>query len=89
MAILRGIENGFAIARAARNGVLTLTDAQGRIVALSASGMDDIASLVGDLPLGPGDTLYRRIGDVFAWACLALVGALLAWMVRAVTAPAA
>jgi apolipoprotein N-acyltransferase len=24
------------------------------------------------VPLGPGPTLYTRIGDVFAWACVAL-----------------
>ena len=83
MAILRGIENGFAIARAARNGMLTLTDAQGRIVASSASGTGDITSLVGDVPLGPGNTIYHRIGDTFAWACLALASALLTWMVCA------
>jgi apolipoprotein N-acyltransferase len=72
VAILRGIEDGFAIARAARNGVLTLSDAHERVLAMAASGTKGIASLAGGVPLGPGHTLYRRIGDGFAWVCLAL-----------------
>jgi apolipoprotein N-acyltransferase len=31
-----------------------------------------MVTLVGDLPRGPGDTIYRRIGDVFAWGNVAL-----------------
>jgi len=27
--------------------------------------------LVGDVPLGQGETLYTRIGDVFGWLCIA------------------
>ncbi len=76
MAIMRSIEDGFAMARAARNGLLTVNDSHGRIVAVARSGKDDIASLVADVPLGPGNTLYLRIGDAFAWFCLALTGAL-------------
>src|SRR5206468_8848188 len=32
MAVLRAVENGFALARSARNGLLTLSDNRGRIV---------------------------------------------------------
>jgi apolipoprotein N-acyltransferase len=78
MSVLRGVENGFAIARAARNGMLTLSDDRGRIVGSVASGDANIASLIGDVQLGSGGTLYRRIGDVFAWACIALAAALVA-----------
>jgi apolipoprotein N-acyltransferase len=71
-AILRGVEDGFSVARAARRGLLTLTDAYGRVIAVKASA-PGMASLVGDLPRGPGDTLYMKIGDVFAWICLVAV----------------
>ena len=71
-AILRGVEDGFSVARSARRGLLTLTDAYGRVIAVKASA-PGMASLVGDLPRGPGDTLYMKIGDVFAWICLAAV----------------
>ncbi len=33
MAVLRAVENGFALARSARNGLLTLSDNRGRIIA--------------------------------------------------------
>jgi hypothetical protein len=28
-------------------------------------------TLVGDLPRGPGNTVYTKIGDVFAWFAMA------------------
>ncbi|WP_445145744.1 nitrilase-related carbon-nitrogen hydrolase [Dyella sp. Tek66A03] len=78
MAIMRGVENGFAIARAARSGRLTLSDDRGRVVAEASSEAHD-AELVGNLPLHDTRTLYARWGDWFAWlnlialaACLAL-----------------
>jgi apolipoprotein N-acyltransferase len=69
-AIMRGVEDGFAVARAAKAGLLSLTDATGRMIALKRSGSAGMVTLVGDLPRGPGDTIYVHIGDVFAWACL-------------------
>ncbi len=80
MAIMRGVENGFAIARAARTGRLTLSDDRGRVVAEASSEQQD-ASLVGELPLHRTQTLYARWGDWFAWLDLALLAGLLmlAW----------
>ena len=69
MADLRGVENGFSVARAARKGDLMVSDPQGRLLALASSSGVMQARVV-DVPLGRGDTLYLRIGDVFAWACL-------------------
>jgi apolipoprotein N-acyltransferase len=68
LAIMRGVEDGFAVARAAKQGLLALSDGYGRIIALGASARSGMVSLVGDLPRGPGDTVYLHIGDVFAWA---------------------
>lgn len=77
MAVMRGIENGFAVARAALNGNLTLSDDRGRIVAESSDAMG-AATLVDTLPLHASRTLYARWGDWFAWLNLAmLAGALL------------
>lgn len=79
VAIMRGIENGVAIARAARQGLLTLSDPYGRLVNRRASMGDATMTLVGDLPVGAGagHTLYTRIGDAFAWVALAIGGGLL------------
>lgn len=79
MAIMRGVENGFAMVRAARNGLLSITDAQGRIIA-SAKAVGGMTSIMADVPPGPGPTFYTRIGDIFAWACIALALALAAAM---------
>jgi len=73
MAIMRGVESGFAIARAARTGQLTLSDDRGRVLAEASSDGRD-AELVGNLPLHDTDTLYTRWGDWFAWVALVLTG---------------
>lgn len=80
VAIMRGIENGVAVARSARRGLLTLTDPYGRLVNRRASTGDATMTLVGDLPIGEGagHTLYSRIGDVFAWISLVIGAGLLA-----------
>lgn len=79
MAIMRGVESGFAVARAAHAGRLTLSDDRGRVVAEASSERRD-AELVGDLPLRETHTLYARWGDWFAWLDLA---ALAGWLVLA------
>jgi len=76
MAIMRGVESGFAVARAARSGRLTLSDDRGRVLAEASSEQHD-AELVGDLPLRDTHTLYARWGDWFAWLDMALLAVLL------------
>ena len=83
MAIMRGVESGFAIARAARNGRLTLSDDRGRVLAEADSSNRD-AQLVGTLYLRDTRTLYARWGNWFGWLDLAGLLALLvvAWWPR-------
>lgn len=76
-AIMRGVENGFALARGARDGLLTLTDSTGRMIAMKTTSFSGMVTVIGDLPRGPGETLYNHIGDVFAWLCIAASIALL------------
>ena len=66
IAILRGVENGVAVARSARSGMLTLTDRYGRIIEREASS-GAIRTVVGDLPLSGTATFYSRVGDFFGW----------------------
>jgi apolipoprotein N-acyltransferase len=72
MAIMRGVENGFAMVRPAHKGLVIASDAQGRVVAIKKDAPTGLTMVVADLPLGPGPTLYTRIGDLFAWLCMAL-----------------
>jgi apolipoprotein N-acyltransferase len=72
MAIMRGVENGFAIVRAADGGLLTASDAQGRVVAQKTAAASGMTVLIAALALGPGATYYTSIGDAFAWCVVAL-----------------
>lgn len=80
MAIMRGVESGFAIARAARNGRLTLSDDRGRLLAEANSSERD-AQLVGTVHVRDTHTLYARWGNWFGWLDVAALAALLglAW----------
>jgi apolipoprotein N-acyltransferase len=71
MAIVRGVENGFALARTAARGRLTVTDDRGRVIGDTASDAGAKVLAVYDAPLGSGSAPYSRWGDWFAWACLA------------------
>jgi len=79
MALVRGVENGFAIARAAAAGRLTASDRYGRVIAEAVTSRERPVRLVADLGLRSGGTLYTRIGDAFAWLCATLVLLLLVW----------
>ncbi len=82
MAMLRGVENGYAIVRSARNGVLTVSDAYGRVRAEAPSGPQTSYGV--RIPTtGLGATIYARFGDIFGWSMLALAGLLIAWTIWA------
>jgi apolipoprotein N-acyltransferase len=78
MAVLRAVEDGFALARSARNGLLTLSDNRGRILAETATAPDRFVSISGMLNVAPEETFYARTGDWFAWLCVAAFVVLLA-----------
>lgn len=73
MAVMRGVENGFALVRAANDGLVTASDAEGRLLASKMDTPSGLTAVVADLPLGPGPTLYTRIGNAFPWLCVALL----------------
>jgi len=73
MATLRGVESGYAMARTATAGLLTVSDSYGRVLAERASDESDEVVLSAVVRLGPGGTFYSRRGDWFGWVCLALV----------------
>jgi apolipoprotein N-acyltransferase len=71
VAVLRSVENGVPMARSARDGLLTLNDRYGRVIAMRKTG-NNFVTVTGELPVNGrgGNTLYDRIGDVFGWLCL-------------------
>jgi apolipoprotein N-acyltransferase len=66
MAILRGVESGFSIARAPKEGVLTVSDDRGRVLAQRESNSAPFATLIATVPVVHDETLYDRWGDWFA-----------------------
>src|SRR6266487_5944956 len=83
MAVLRAVENGFALARSARNGLLTLSDNRGRILAEIETEPDQFVSITGKVNVSREQTFYARTGDWFAWLCVAVLVSLLAFQLLA------
>jgi apolipoprotein N-acyltransferase len=70
--VVRGIENGYTIVRASREGLLTVSDPYGRILAEASSSEMPGRSLLAKVAVSaPVTTLYTRTGDVFGWICVA------------------
>jgi len=77
MAIALGIESGLSIARAARRGVVSLTDSTGHTLGAGSTFEHDPALVVAELPAGVGATFYVRHGDWFGWVSIVLAGIIL------------
>src|SRR5581483_9720779 len=69
MTVLRGIEEGASVVRAAMNGLSIATDAYGRVIASDDyfSGADH--TMIATVPIAHVPTIYSRVGDTFAWLC--------------------
>jgi apolipoprotein N-acyltransferase len=72
MAVLRAVENHVCLARAANTGISAFIDASGRFLWTSEINVPEAHAL--ELAWLPGGSLYTRIGDAFAWACIVLAG---------------
>jgi len=73
MAVMRGVEDGFGIARAARGGYLTVSDNRGRILAETQSDSASFATLIANVPAVHDKTLYLCFGNWFAWFTLGIL----------------
>jgi apolipoprotein N-acyltransferase len=63
--VLRAIEGGYPVVRAAQEGLLVVTDAFGRTLLRLPSWTDRETLAVVDVPLGRGGTPYSVHGDWF------------------------
>ncbi|MDO8049984.1 hypothetical protein O3301_16060 [Janthinobacterium sp. SUN211] len=73
MTVVRGVENGYAVLRAAREGVLTVSDAYGNVLAERASSAMPGSTLLAPLPAArPVATWAGWLGPLFGWLCVAL-----------------
>ena len=70
MTVFRAVENRRSLVRSANTGISGYIDPAGRVLASTPLLQD--AALVRSIPLLKTKTVYTRIGDLFAWVCLAL-----------------
>lgn len=73
MTVVRGVENGYAVLRAAREGMLTVSDAHGRVLAERHSSAMPGTTLLAPLPASvPVAPWAGWLGPLFGWLCVAL-----------------
>lgn len=78
MTVLRGVESGSSIARAARGGISFVSDRYGRVTAERRSD-SEMGVLRARVPLDRGSkTVYASLGDAFGWTCVVAWAVLLA-----------
>jgi apolipoprotein N-acyltransferase len=78
-AVFPAVENGYAILRQSKDGVSTAIDSHGRVLKSVNYFTAEDPNLVTQIPLQTGiRTIYSKVGDAFAWICLA--GTLLLFM---------
>jgi len=82
MAAVRAVESGFALARSARQGLLTLRDDRGRLLAVTRSDAAPVATVTGMVKVRHDATVYARSGDWFAWLNVMATVAVLGRLVR-------
>ncbi|MBU6530427.1 nitrilase-related carbon-nitrogen hydrolase [Streptomyces mayonensis] len=82
MAGLRAMENGYALVRSDFNGSSQAFDHQGRVLSQQDTTSGDNPPWISDVPTRGTTTVYRVIGDVFAYLCAAVTLAASAFTVR-------
>jgi len=76
-AVFRAVENGVSMLRAARWGLSSAVDPLGRTLATMDDALAAQKAMVAQLPTSGVATIYSRVGDLFAWLCVAgLLGAI-------------
>ncbi len=75
---VRAVENGFSMVRQTKDGLSAAVDYQGRVLSRMDHFTTEETVMVSEVPTVGVTTVYSRIGDAFAWLCLAAF-AVIAW----------
>jgi len=81
MAIFRAIENGFSLVRPTSNGFSVAADYHGRVLAITDYVTSEDPVMIAYVPTKSVTTIYSRIGDLFAWLCMAGLVTAIGWVV--------
>lgn len=73
IAVMRGVEDGFSVTRAAKDGLLTVSNNRGKILEETRSDSAPFAMMIATVPAGHSWTLYQVLGDWFGWAAIGLM----------------
>jgi apolipoprotein N-acyltransferase len=73
IAVMRGVEDGFSVIRAAKDGFLTVSNNRGKILEETRSDSAPFAIMIATVPAGHSWTVFQLMGDWFAWAAIALL----------------
>jgi apolipoprotein N-acyltransferase len=80
MATFRAIENGFSMVRPTSHGFSAAADYQGRVLAITDYFKSEDPVMIAYIPTKGVTTIYSRIGDLFAWLCMAGLVAAIGWV---------
>jgi apolipoprotein N-acyltransferase len=73
IAVMRGIENGYSIVRAAQSGLLSISDATGLVLQKIKTDRLKTVDLLTQTPVGSGQvTFYNRTGNWMGWFAVGL-----------------
>jgi len=72
LATFRSIENRVSLVRSTNTGVSAIVSPTGELV--QQTSLDDYETIVAELPMMKGGTIYGRIGDAFAYLMLIWLG---------------
>lgn len=75
LAAFRSVEHRRWLVRSTNTGISAFVDATGRIV--ERTPLMEQATLIADVPMMTGSTLYARFGDWLGWMCVAVTTLLL------------
>jgi len=71
MIIFRAIENGFSMVKSTGQGMSAAVDSHGSILNTLDFWKTDKKAMISHVPIKGVPTIYARIGDLFAWLCIA------------------